>query len=172
MRGIWILAMAMLIAPLPAAAQSTPTLSERMAPLSRLVGEWRGTGWMMLPDGSRGEYQSHESVSIRLSGNALLVEGRHWAPAAPGQLVHDAMAMIVWDQPRNTYRIRSQLANGLGGDFALEPRENGAAWSMETPGGRVEYIIEIDGRTWVERGQRILPDGRRLDFMEMRLTRQ
>lgn len=170
MRGLLILIAAMLAA--PATAQTAPALGERMTPFARLVGEWRGTGWFMTPQGRRADVVSHESVTARLSGNALLVEGRHFEAGQPDRLVHDAMAMIVWDQPRNGYRMRSQLATGMGGDFALEPRPNGFAWSMDTPGGRVEYVAEIEGRNWVERGTRVMPDGRRIDFMEMRLTRQ
>lgn len=172
MRRFWIFVMAMLTAPLPVAAQTAPALSERMAPFARMVGEWRGSGWMITPQGRRAEVQSHESVTTRLSGNALLVEGRHFEPSQPDRLVHDAMGMIVWDQRQNGYRLRSQLATGLGGDFALELRPNGYAWAMDLPGVRIEYLAEIGERTWVERGQRIMPDGRRVDFFEMRLTRQ
>jgi hypothetical protein len=172
MRGALILIAAMLAAPLPAMAQNAPTLSERMAPFARLVGEWRGTGWFITPQGQRAAVQSRETVTVRLSGNALLVEGRHSEASQPDRLVHDALGMIVWDQRQNGYRIRTQLATGMGGDFAIEPRANGFVWGMDTPGGRIEYVAEIDERSWVERGTRIMPDGRRVEFMEMRLTRQ
>jgi hypothetical protein len=172
MRGLQVLIAAMLAAPLPVMAQTAPTLSERMAPFARLVGEWRGTGWFMLPQGGRTSVQSRELVTVRLSGNALLVEGRHSAANQPERIVHDALGMIVWDARQNAYRIRTQLATGQGGEFAIEPRPNGFVWGMDTPGGRIEYVAEIDERTWVERGARIMPDGRRIDFMEMRLTRQ
>jgi hypothetical protein len=172
MRGVLIVIAAMLAAPLPAMAQTAPVLSERMAPFSRLVGEWRGAGWFMLPQGGRATVQSRESVTVRLSGNALLVEGRHSEASQPDRLVHDALGMIVWDARQNGYRIRTQLATGQGGEFVIEPRANGFVWGMDTPGGRIEYVAEVDDRTWVERGARIMPDGRRIEFMEMRLSRQ
>ena len=172
MRGVLILIAVMLAAPLPAMGQGPQALNERMAPFARLVGEWRGTGWFMLPQGGRAAVQSRESVTVRLSGNALLVEGRHSEASQPDRLVHDALGMIVWDARQNGYRIRTQLATGQGGEFAILPRPDGFVWGMDTPGGRIEYVAEIDERTWVERGTRIMPDGRRIDFMEMRLTRE
>ena len=53
MRGVLILIAVMLAAPTPALGQDPQALNERMAPFARLVGEWRGTGWFMLPQGGR-----------------------------------------------------------------------------------------------------------------------
>lgn len=170
MHRLAIALLLMLIA-LPASAQP-PALSERMAPFARLVGEWRGSGWMMTPQGQRVEFQSHEVVTPRLSGNALLVEGRHFAASQPDRPVHDAMAMITWDTRQNAYRFRSALATGMGGDFPLTPRAGGFTWSMDVPGGRIDYDIALTDTSWHERGRRVLPDGRQVDFFEMRLTRQ
>lgn len=164
-------ALLLMFAALPALAQPAP-LSERMAPFARLLGEWRGTGWMMTPEGQRMEFQSHEIVTPRLSGNALLVEGRHFASSQPDRPVHDAMAMITWDARQNAWRFRSALATGTGGDFPITPREGGLTWSMDIPGGRIEYLIDLTDTTWHERGRRVLPDGRQIDFFEMHLTRQ
>lgn len=150
-------------------ASGAATYSERMAPLSGLVGEWRGSGWVLAQGGVRTTFTSHESVTRRLSGNALLVEGQHRGPA--GELVHDAMAMIAWDQRGGGYRMRSQLANGMSGDFPLEVTPGGFTWRMDTPGGRIEYVATFTADTWTERGRRIGPDGRSIDFFEMTLQR-
>lgn len=160
---------ALLLFAMPAAAQDAPQLSDRMAPFAGLVGEWRGSGWMIGPGGQRAEFQSHEVVTPRLSGNALLVEGQH---RAGDRLVHDAMAMIVWDAAANGWRFRSALATGMGGDFPIAPQDGALVWSMDTPGGRIEYRIELTVTTWHETGRRALPDGRWIDFFEMTLTRQ
>ena len=150
-------------------ASTAVTYSERMAPLSGLVGEWRGSGWTLGRDGARTAFTSHESVTPRLSGNALLVEGQHRGP--DGELVHDAMAMLTWDQRSGGYRMRTQLANGMGGDFPLEVNPGGFTWRMETPGGRIEYVATFTADSWTERGRRIGPDGRSIDFFEMILQR-
>ena len=164
-----------MIAAMPAAAQPTDnaaaavSYSERMTPLANLVGEWRGSGWILGPNGARTTFTSNESVTRRLSGNALLVEGRHHGPG--GQLVHDALGMVVWDQRTNGYRMRTQLASGVGGDFPLEVRPGGFTWRIDTPGGRIEYTAEFTAATWTERGRRIGADGQGTDFFEMTLQR-
>ncbi|MBX3562208.1 MAG: hypothetical protein KF780_10405 [Sphingomonas sp.] len=167
-----IVALVMLFAMFPAAAQTPPPPSERMAPFAALVGDWHGSGWIVTPQGRRAEVRSRETVTARLSGNALLVEGRHFEAGQPDRLVHDAMAMIVWDAPTGAYRMRSALASGLNGDFAIEPRGETIAWAMDTPGGRIDYLITISGDTWIEHGTLTAPDGRQIAFMELRLTRQ
>jgi hypothetical protein len=156
----------------PPASRPAPALSQRMAPLGDLVGEWRGSGWMMMPDGTRHRFESRETVTSRLSGNALLVEGRHYEPGSPERLIHDAMAMITWDQRTGAYRFRSALANGMGGDFPLEVGPGRFAWRIDTPGGRIDYVAEFTRDTWTERGRRTGPDGRSVDFFEMTLRRQ
>jgi len=162
----------LLAAPLAPAAATEPVLLSRMAPFDALVGTWRGSGWMLMPDGSRAAFDSQEVVTPRLSGAALLVEGRHWRPGQPTVLVHDAMAMITWDARSSAYRFRTALANGQGGDFPLEVGDGRFTWRMETPQGRMEFVTEFGSGTWRERGRRVLPDGSTVDFFEMTLTRQ
>lgn len=173
----------LLLATLPATAAAQPraaspaqssaaNVAERMAPFAWLLGEWRGSGWTLLPDGSRHRFESHELVSAKLSGNALLIEGRHHEPGRPERIVHDAMAMITWDSRTNAYRFRSALASGMGGDFAIEPGPNGFTWRIDAPGGAIVYTVTHESGAWTERGRRTGPDGRSVDFFEMTLRRQ
>lgn len=155
----------------PSAAAETPVLGERMAPLQAMVGRWTGEGWMLLPNGRRETFRSSETVTPRLNGAALLIEGLHRS-AASGEIVHDAMAMLVWDRQQNGYRMRSQLANGHGGDFPLTVTPTGFSWRMETPGGRIDYVAEVSADRWVERGTRTATDGRAIPFFEMSLRRE
>jgi len=156
-------------APATAKTSATTSYSERMALLAKLVGDWRGSGWMILPNGKRESFVSQETVSRRLSGHALLVEGQH--RSANGQLVHDAMAMITWNERAGGYRMRTALSSGFGGDFPLEVTPGGFAWRMDVPGGHMEYVAQFQDDVWTERGRRISTDGRSTDFFEMRLQR-
>lgn len=157
----------------PAAPTRTaPVMSEKMAPFAWLIGEWRGSGWTLLPNGSRHTFESSEIVQSKLSGNALLVEGRHSETGHPDRIVHDAMAMLTWDNRANGYRFRTALASGMGGDFAVEPTANGFNWQIDTPGGRITYRITHENGEWIERGSRTGPDGSAVDFFEMRLRKR
>jgi len=143
-----------------------------MAPFAWMVGEWRGSGWTILPNGQRATFSSRESVTRRLSSNALLVEGRHGEPNNPSRLVHDAIGLLTWDNRAGGYRFRTALATGQGGDFAIEPQANGFTWSVDFPGGRIDYVTEYKNGAWIERGRRTGADGRAVDFFEMTLRRQ
>lgn len=166
-----------LLAPASVAAQPTAApasasvLSERMTPLSWLVGEWRGSGWTLTPDGTRHRFESVETVTPRLSGNALLVEGRHHEPGHPTRIVHDALAMLTWDARANAYRFRTALANGMAGDYPIEVSPTGFRWRIDTPGGPITYLAELRDGAWIERGQRQGPNGQPVDFFEMILRR-
>jgi hypothetical protein len=159
-------------APSAAATKTTAAIGERMAPFAWLLGEWRGSGWMTLPDGSRHRFESREIVTPRLSGNAILVEGRHHHEGKPDQVVHDAMAMITWDSRTKAYRFRSALANGMGGDFPIEPSPNGFTWRLDTPGGQIVYVVTHENGLWTERGTRTGADGKSIPFFEMTLRRE
>ncbi|HEY0115233.1 MAG TPA: hypothetical protein VGB54_05895 [Allosphingosinicella sp.] len=156
----------------PAAPAVAPVLGERIAGLGWMVGDWRGTGWTILPDGSRSTFDSRETVTVRMHGEGLLVEGVHSATGHPDRIVHDAIGIISWDRRRNAVLMRTALAGGMAGDFPIEIRANGFAWRIEFPGGRIDYLAEYRDGAWVERGRRTGADGRSVDFFEMTLRRQ
>jgi hypothetical protein len=156
----------------PPASPSATAVGERMAPFAWLIGKWRGGGWTLLPDGSRHRFESRETVTPKLSGNAVFIEGQHHQEGRPEQIVHDAIAMITWDSRTNAYRFRSALANGQGGDFAIEPNANGFTWRIDTPGGAIVYSVTHENGVWTERGSRTGPGGARIDFFEMTLKRE
>lgn len=175
MRRLAALMLAFVVTPGLAAAQPAPAAApaaDRMAPFRWLVGEWHGSGWTLAPDGSRHTFGSREIVTLRLSGNAMLVEGLHHETGNPQRVVHDAIALLTWDSRANAYRFRTALATGMGGDFPIEPTANGFNWSIDTPGGRITYRITHENGEWIERGSRTGADGRAIDFFEMRLRQR
>lgn len=173
------LAALLIVVTLPATAvalQQQPQVpaagpADRMAPFAWLIGEWRGSGWTAGPDGTRRGFESRELVTAKLSGAALLVEGRHHAPGQPERIVHDAIAMLVWDSRAGAFRFRTALATGMGGDFPIEPTADGFTWRIDAPGGPITYVVTHDNGRWIERGRRTLPNGRSVDFFEMTLER-
>jgi len=157
--------------PAPAAAE-TAAKAERMAPFNWLVGEWRGSGWALGPDGKRHMFDAHEVVTLKLSGQALLVEGKHFEAGKPDRVDHDALAMLTWDNRANGYRFRTGLSSGMGGDFPVETTPDGFIWSIPTPGGTITYTVTHANGVWTERGRRKAADGSVVDFFEMTLKRQ
>ena len=142
-----------------------------MEPFAWLIGEWRGTGWMIARDGVRSEFESVEKITPKLSGAALLVEGRHHLPGKPAAVVHDAMAILVWDSSRQHYRFRTALANGQNGDYPVAPTESGFVWTMETPQGEIRYTITLADGVWREEGVMTMANGHAVTFFQMELTK-
>lgn len=142
---------ALAVATVANAQPTTPT--EAMAPLKPLLGKWEGEGWISR-QGGRETFVGRETITEKLGGAAVLVEGRHFSKAQPDLLVHDALAIIVWSPRDKAYRFRTQLATGQYGDAPMVVEPGKFTWTMSTPdGGKVEYVTVFDTRSWKETGR-------------------
>lgn len=136
----------------PALAQPT-TPQEAMAPLKPLYGRWEGEGWISRP-GGRETFTGRETISEKLGGAAVLVEGRHYAKDRPDQVVHDALAVIVWSPRDKAYKFRTHLATGQYSDAPMTVEPGRFTWTLNMPdGGRIEYVTVFDARSWKETGR-------------------
>lgn len=147
-----VLIAAMLAVAAPAAAQPASP-KEAMAPFKPLIGRWEGAGWIVR-QGGRDEFIGRETISERLGGAAVLVEGRHLAKNNPDMVVHDALAVIAWSPREKAYRFRSNLATGQSGDYPMTVEPGKFTWTLTTPdGGKVEYVTIFDDKSWKETGR-------------------
>lgn len=144
-------------------AQGRPpsTLAEQkdaMQKVAFLVGDWKGTGWMMTGPGHREEFTSHETVESRLDGLVLIIEGVHESsdPARKGTVVHHALAELSWDPKQSAYRFRSRLATGEESDFSGKIVDGAFVWIFPAgPGATIRYTIKEDAQgRWNEIGER------------------
>jgi hypothetical protein len=156
------------------AAYAQPTTSiEAMAALQPLVGKWEGEGWIVRQGVGRERFVGEETVTPRLSGAAILVEGRHRSAAEPTRVIHDALAMIVWSPRDKVYRFRSQLATGQSGEYALTVEPGKFIWILTTPdGGKVEYTTLFDASTWHETGRFSRDGANWTPIFEMKLKKK
>jgi len=145
-----------------------------MAKLDFMLGRWTGDAWMQRgPD--RVQTSMTETVERKLDGVVLQVEGRGVIPAAAGgepRVVHHAFAVISFDAPAGTYGLRSYVASGQAGDFALTLVPGGVTWSREVPGGRVRNTAHIGNDEWHEVGEFSGDGVTWTPIMELRLRRQ
>lgn len=148
------LLLVMIAAPLAAQAPATSAKQvEKIAPLKPMLGSWKGHGWIMMREGKRESFTSSEIVSERLSGAALMIEGKHVAADDSGRIVHDALGIIAWSPKEGAYRFRTTLANGMTGEYPVTLTDQGFKWGMPVgPNGRIEYVITISGQSWKETG--------------------
>lgn len=127
--------------------------------LAKMVGEWRGTSWIMTPVGERHEGQAVERIHWNLAGTALIVEGYGYTTeAASGEITvsHDAMGIIEHDA--RTGGI-SFLARRNGAEFTRNTLtiDEGTGKIQWTPGGpqanAVRFTLELTEERWLEIGE-------------------
>ena len=116
-----------------------------------------------------------ETVERKLGGVVLQVEGRGVVPAAgggEGRVVHHAFAVVSFDAQAGTYGMRSYIASGQAGDFALTLIPGGVSWAREVPGGRIRNTAKFANGEWHEVGEFSRDGVTWTQVMEIRLRRQ
>lgn len=151
-------------APVQAAMQDT----------SVMVGEWTGSSWSMMPDGSRKTAQMHEKISWKLDQTVLLIEGR--GIDENGETDHDALGLLSYDPFPKKYKFETHIAQGLNTSASFEMLEPNTKfrWGYETPAGNIRFTLTFseDGTKWQEKGE-FSPDGKRwFPTMEMNLQKR
>ena len=168
---------AALLAAAPAHAPMPDGSANRAAieRLSFMVGRWEGEAWMARGPGERVQVTMTETVEPRLGGVVLLVEGRGVAPGTDGaepRVVHHALGVVSFDPQTGGYVLRSYVASGQSGDFALTPVEGGVRWSREVPSGQVRNTALYTEGEWHEIGEFSRDGGATwTQIMDMRLRR-
>jgi hypothetical protein len=87
-------------------------------------------------------------------------------------VVHNALAVIGFDQQTQGYVLRSYIASGLWGDFVLTPVEGGVSWSREVPGGRIRNTAKIGNGVWHEIGEFSRDGITWMQIMELNLKKE
>lgn len=134
--------------------------------LAFIVGNWKGTGWMMGRDGQKHNFIQTEKISFKLDSTAILIEG---LGLDNGKVIHNAMAIINFKKDSKSYNFRSYLANGRNGDFKAELIDGVLYWY---PNDNIRYIISLSASgQWVEVGE-MKRGSEWFKFFEMTLEKQ
>ena len=146
---------------------------EAMKKFEWLAGHWKGEGWMDR-GGQRAEFKGTETVTTKLDGLALLVEGKFNADIrGEERTVHETLAIISYDPKSATYRFQTHLANGASGEHQLELLEQGFRWSLSSPRGQMRYTMKLNEKgEWFEIGERSADGKEWQKFFEMTLRRE
>ncbi len=164
----------------PAAAQSqtsgTTTGLIEMRKLDFLVGNWQGDGWMQFGPGQRSYSSVTESVQSKLGGRVFVIEGVGRAKV-PGKdeetVVHNAFAVLYYDEAAKRYSMRAFLANGQSVDAETNLIDGTFEWGFQMPQGKMKYKIRLNERgQWFEEGAISMDGGKTFHkFFEMTLNR-
>jgi len=151
--------------------------ADEMRKLDFLTGEWRGEAWMQMGPDKKGYAVQRELVQSKLGGEVLLVEGQgrlKLADGTGGQIVHDAMAVVSWDDAKKTYRFATWVAGRGESETTLDlVAPNTAVWAIDSPRGRTRFTITVTEKgQWKEVGEHSSDNGATWrKFFEMNLTK-
>ncbi len=143
---------------------------EKIRPME---GQWRGSGWIRMGP-QKHEFIQTESVTAHANGTVLTIDGLGRDTENPDVVVHQAFAVISYDQQAGKYLMRAIRGDGnhVDADFAVNP-DGSMTWGFVHPmAGSIRYTIRFDGNKWHETGE-MSRDGKTwVPFFEMRLERE
>ena len=157
--------------PVPPAAQV-----EAVRKLDLWVGVWKGTGWVSTGRDERHDFTILEKVQRKVGDSVLLIEGRGTKKAEKGEdvVVHEALAVVSYDDKAKRYRWRGHDLRGQAIDVEPKVVDGGIEWGFknEDRGVSVRFTIKFDERRWHEVGETSTDGKTWHKFLEMTLERQ
>ena len=158
-------------APVPPAAQV-----EAVKKLDLWVGEWMGTGWASAGGDARQDFTIVEKVQRKVGGSVLLIEGRGTKKADQGEevVVHEALAVVSYDDKAKRYRWRAHDLRGQAIDVEPKVADGGIEWGFKSEDRpvTVRFTIKFDEKRWHEVGEASTDGKTWHKFLEMTLERQ
>lgn len=148
-------------APTPDAVK---TQIEKLKPLERMNGNWRGTAWYAGPGGRKTELTQTERVGSLLGGAIKVVEGRGYNAA--GETTFNAVGVIAYDTQQEKLIMKSYTAGRMG-EFEIKVTEDGFQWEIPAGPAKIRYTAKLTDDTWTEFGERVVGDQPPFRFFEM-----
>jgi hypothetical protein len=140
-----------------------------MKAFDALDGTWRGQAIVSQPDGTKLTLTQTERVGPMLDGSIKIIEGLAYdSTGRPAGF--NAFAIISYAPDTQKYNFRS-YAQGRMGDFPLEVRPNGFAWSIPAGPATIRYVATVENNIWTEVGERIVEGQKPMRIFEMKLQR-
>ena len=156
--------------PNPMAAR-TAAHQEALKKVEFLAGTWKGKAWFWMGPDQKHEVDQTETVQFRQQGVLLLVEGLG-RDAKSGSIVHDALAVISYDDANQKYAFTSWAGAGRSGAFEAKVGPNRLEWGMKSGPATVRYTIVLNDKgEWFETGERSMDGATWTKFFEMTLQK-
>lgn len=167
-----ILIIALLLVSYAARAQdATAVRLEKMNQVKFLLGQWKGSGWMLI-DGKKEYFDQTENINAKLDGAVIIVEGMGKVPQT-GRVIHNALAMLTYDIAKKQFRWTSTTTAGYISDIVPEVSHEKFVWMLNSrASSKIRYTITLDKGDWLEIGEQSADDGKTwTQNFEMRLKK-
>lgn len=150
--------------------------ADELRKLDFLAGDWKGEAQVLSGPGKGEQAVQVETVRWKLGGKALLVEGvgrKKLEGGATGDIVHDALGVVWYDDAAKQYRFDAwTAAAGHVDAWFTVGDDHSAQWGFDVPTGKIRFTITLNEKgQWHEVGE-YSPDGTRwFRTIEMTLTK-
>lgn len=170
-----VVALCCYLSTLSAQANLAPSAETRAAmdKIRFLEGNWKGSGWIRMGP-QKHDFIQTESVKTHANGTVLTIDGLGRDAANPDMVVHQAFAVISYDQAADKYLMRAIRGDGnhVDADFAVNP-DGSITWGFVHPmAGNIRYHIRYEDSKWIENGEASRDGKTWMPFLEMRLVRE
>ncbi|MBL7860607.1 MAG: hypothetical protein JNJ65_05545 [Cyclobacteriaceae bacterium] len=130
---------------------------KQLAPLSYLIGSWKGTATIQQRGGATLVVNQEEKISWELDSLLIKIEGIGKDPATQKKNFH-AYALISYNPITQQLGMRSYTHEGYQTDAYFKILgTNQFEWGFDLPAnrGKIRYTITLSEteRTWVEKGE-------------------
>ncbi|MEO5858055.1 MAG: hypothetical protein ABIR33_03810 [Pyrinomonadaceae bacterium] len=152
-------------------AQAPPSpeaAKAEMKKLDKLVGQWKGSGWIQQGP-NRETFAGTENVQSKVQGLAILIEGKFSNPE--GKVIHETLAAMSFDPKVGNYRMKTYLASGISGEYDFKAVGENFEWGFEAGGMTIKYTITATASTWQEVGEYSRDAKTWTKFFEMKLDK-
>jgi len=106
--------------------------------LAFLVGEWRGSGWMMGVDRMKQSFEQTEHIHFKLDSTAILDEFQR---VLEDNTVHQSLNILTYKGEDGLYDFQSFLPSGQKSTFKSELKGKKLFWY---PRDFIRYTIQLD----------------------------
>jgi antitoxin component YwqK of YwqJK toxin-antitoxin module len=152
-------------------AQTGTTNKAAMEKLADWAGQWKGEGWSMDETQQKSAFTVEENIQIKIGGNAILTEGIG-KDKSSGKVGFESLGLIYFDNAVQKYQMKSMTAEGeMALTDAIVNDKGEFIWEFEIPNGKIRYTTLVEGNTWTEVGEYVMPNGQAFPILEMTLTR-
>ncbi|TNE55546.1 MAG: hypothetical protein EP344_13155 [Bacteroidetes bacterium] len=152
--------------------QPSGTLNAAMDKIQVMEGHWKGGGWLQMGP-QRHEFTETETVTTHANGTVITIDGIGRNARDTAELVHQAFAVLSYDQQAGRYLMRAIRADGNHVDADFEVAADGSfVWGFSHPmAGRIRYTIRIADGRWSENGEMSRDGQTWMPFFQMNLVK-
>ncbi len=158
---------------LPVAAQQVPEPTAALDAMKKLAfwaGKWSGTATVQMGP-QKHTTSIDETIEYRLGGFVMHVQG---LGKQEGRAIHDALAVVSWDDAKKQYRFQSwRMPGGVVVDTELKlTGEKSVEWGFQMGPMRLRFHMTVkDSGEWFEYGEASQDGVKWQKFHEMTLWR-